>query len=242
MKNIDDKYKIENMDIEEMLKPQCDFHASEKVMKEVIEEAKRMRKPSTVRLWPWVAAASVACLLIMHLVPTDFFINQNTEEGHFLAAPLTTDTTHNNVAKLLSMDADKNVREADTLENAAVYCQNVTNEKEEKSVYKEYVEKRTDVAHKNNDSESAPQQTEMEDTKVTIVGAMPMRTVVNGNMPAYSDGEGIVINERDLPVHRPQNLRYTERDKELLRQIEYQTLIQKAMNEIEIAKYQLSRM
>lgn len=62
MNNIDD--------IELMLKPQCEFKASDTLKSEVIAKAKQEVKPHrTVRLWPWVAAACVTGVIMMLLMP-----------------------------------------------------------------------------------------------------------------------------------------------------------------------------
>ena len=51
-------------DIEQMLKPQCEFKASESLKQNVMAKARQEVCPhSTIRLWPWVAAACVAGFL-----------------------------------------------------------------------------------------------------------------------------------------------------------------------------------
>lgn len=57
-------------DIEQLLKPQCEFKASETLKQEVMEKARKEGKPHrTVKLWPWLAAACVAGFIMMYLMP-----------------------------------------------------------------------------------------------------------------------------------------------------------------------------
>ena len=57
-------------DIEQMLKPQCEFKASKTLKDEVLRKAKAEVAPRrSIRMWPWAAAACVAGVLIMFLMP-----------------------------------------------------------------------------------------------------------------------------------------------------------------------------
>ncbi len=57
-------------DIEQMLKPQCEFKASETLKQEVMQKAREEVSPRrTVRLWPWLAAACVLGYAVMFLMP-----------------------------------------------------------------------------------------------------------------------------------------------------------------------------
>ena len=56
-------------DLEQLLKPQCEFHASDKLKDEVIAKAKAGVRPRKVRLLPWLAAACVAGIIGLFLMP-----------------------------------------------------------------------------------------------------------------------------------------------------------------------------
>ena len=57
-------------DIEQLLKPQCEFKASETLKQEVMQKAREEVRPRrTVRLWPWLAAACVVGFMMMLLMP-----------------------------------------------------------------------------------------------------------------------------------------------------------------------------
>lgn len=58
-------------DLEQLLKPQCEFHASDKLKDEVIAKAKAEVRPRKVSLLPWLAAACVAGIIGLFLMPPE---------------------------------------------------------------------------------------------------------------------------------------------------------------------------
>ena len=73
-------------DIEQLLKPQCDFKASDTLKQEVLEKAREEVRPHRiVRMWPWLAAACVAGFIIMLLMPPRT-TTENLAEGNQLVA------------------------------------------------------------------------------------------------------------------------------------------------------------
>ena len=58
-------------DLEQLLKPQCEFHASDTLKDEVIAKAKAEARPRKVRLLPWLAAACVAAIIGLFLMPPE---------------------------------------------------------------------------------------------------------------------------------------------------------------------------
>ena len=73
-------------DIERLLKPQCEFKASDTLKKEVLEKAREEIHPRRiVKMWPWLAAACVAGFIIMFLMPPRT-ATENPAEGNRLEA------------------------------------------------------------------------------------------------------------------------------------------------------------
>lgn len=73
-------------DIEQLLKPQCDFKASDTLKQEVMEKAREEVRPHRiVKMWPWLAAACVAGFIIMLLMPPRP-TTENPAEGQQLVA------------------------------------------------------------------------------------------------------------------------------------------------------------
>ncbi len=57
-------------DIEQLLKPQCEFKASETLKQQVMEKAREEIHPRRiVKMWPWLAAACVVGFIMMLLIP-----------------------------------------------------------------------------------------------------------------------------------------------------------------------------
>ena len=75
-------------DIEQLLKPQCEFKASDALKQEVMEKARQEAKPRRiVKMWPWLAAACVAGFMLLLFVPPkaqndEALQAQQTKERH----------------------------------------------------------------------------------------------------------------------------------------------------------------
>ena len=64
-------------DIEQLLKPQCEFKASDALKQEVMEKARQEAKPRRIiKMWPWLAAACVAGFMLLLFAPPE---TQNDE-------------------------------------------------------------------------------------------------------------------------------------------------------------------
>ena len=59
-------------DIEQLLKPQCEFTASDTLKEEVLAQARKEMKPRRkVNVWPWVAAACVVGFALLWFTPPE---------------------------------------------------------------------------------------------------------------------------------------------------------------------------
>ena len=77
-------------DIEQLLKPQCEFKASDTLKQEVLEKAREELRPHRiVKMWPWLAAACVVGFIIMFLMPPKTAVD-NPAEGNQLVAKVDT--------------------------------------------------------------------------------------------------------------------------------------------------------
>lgn len=67
-------------DIEQLLKPQCEFKASKTLKQEVMEKAREEIRPQrTIKLWPWLAAACVIGFIVMFLMPPKSAVKDSME-------------------------------------------------------------------------------------------------------------------------------------------------------------------
>ena len=77
-------------DIEQLLKPQCEFKASDTLKQEVLEKAREEVRPHRiVKMWPWLAAACVVGFIIMLLMPPRG-ATENPAKGNQLVAKVDT--------------------------------------------------------------------------------------------------------------------------------------------------------
>ena len=66
----EDNFNDSFEDIEQLLQPRCEFKASETLKERLLAQARNEVKPRrSAKLWPWLAAACVAGVLMMMLVP-----------------------------------------------------------------------------------------------------------------------------------------------------------------------------
>ena len=78
-------------DIEQLLKPQCEFKASDTLKQEVLEKAREEVRPHRiVKMWPWLAAACVVGFIIMVLMPPKAATENPAEGGRLVAKADTT--------------------------------------------------------------------------------------------------------------------------------------------------------
>ena len=68
----EEDFNDELEDIEQLLKPQCEFKASDTLKEEVLAQAREEVKPQRkVNLWPWVAAACVVGFAMLWFTPPE---------------------------------------------------------------------------------------------------------------------------------------------------------------------------
>lgn len=86
-------------DIEQLLKPQCEFKASDTLKQKVIEKARQEVSPRRIaRMWPWLAAACVVGFVVMYLMPP----KTTTEEIPLVAAKVETSKPAEEPQKVVS--------------------------------------------------------------------------------------------------------------------------------------------
>ena len=74
-------------DIEQMLKPQCEFKASDTLKDEVLARARQEVKPQRkVKIWPWVAAACAVGFLMLWLTPPEKTQRNEVFHAHLVSA------------------------------------------------------------------------------------------------------------------------------------------------------------
>ncbi len=81
-------------DIEQLLQPQCDFHASSQTKQQVIEKARKsLVSHRTLRIFPWICAACVAGI-ICYLFYQHLIKGSSNQKKIFKALPTTLQENH----------------------------------------------------------------------------------------------------------------------------------------------------
>lgn len=86
----DDLYDID--DIEQMLSPRCEFHASERLKPSVMDRAKALSRHRKLWFIPWLAAACVGGILIM--IAANIRHNDEIPAEPILAVAITPESVH----------------------------------------------------------------------------------------------------------------------------------------------------
>lgn len=198
-------------ELERMLGPQCEFHASEELKDKVMNEARAVSRPRRLRLIPWLAAACVAGILVIFLTPPK-------DSGTATSGNVTA-TTSGNVTATTSESSTA----ADIGQNGQpgrVKPTTAENPKKEKYIAA------APAKRKRMADEHAPK--ECRQTAAT------RDSLDNGQWVT-------LISETDLPITCPENAKYTPEEIEQLKRQARQAYLNWIRLEIEIASHNLQQ-
>lgn len=205
-------------ELERMLGPQCEFHASEELKDKVMNEARAVSRPRRLRLIPWLAAACVAGILVIFLTPPK-------DSGTATSGNVTA-TTSGNVTATTSESSTAATSEstaADIGQNRQPGCvkpKTAENPKKEKLIA------------------AAPAK-----RKRTADGHAPKEcTATAAAKDSLDNGQwATLISETDLPITCPENAKYTPEEIEQLKRQARQAYLNWIRLEIEIANHNLQQ-
>ena len=107
---LEDNFNDSFEDIERILKPLCEFKASDALKQNVMEKARQEIHPSRiVRMWPWLVAACVIGFLIMFLKPPKNAIKQEPKEEQLVAKAKTTEAVEGKQGDSTPEQIDTNI-------------------------------------------------------------------------------------------------------------------------------------
>lgn len=206
-------------ELERMLSPQCEFHASEELKDKVMNEARAVSRPRRLRLIPWLAAACVAGILVIFLTPPK-------DSGTATSENVTAATTENVAATTtgsVAATTSKSSTVADIGQNGqqgSVKPKTAENPKKEKYIAA------APAKRKRMADEHAPK--ECRQTTAT------RDSLDNGQWAT-------LISETDLPITCPENAKYTPEEIEQLKRQARQAYLNWIRLEIEIASHNLQQ-
>lgn len=197
-------------DLEQLLKPQCEFHASDTLKDEVIAKAKAEVRPRKVRLLPWLAAACVAGVIGLFLMPPE-----QSEEGVKCKVEGVKCKVEDVRCKV---ERVKNNCEADGLIQT----------KHKDTMPKPSVA----VAGKKHQVKPSVKVEESVITHHPSPNAQHLTEL-------YGDEEEMILSEYDIPITRPENLIDTPEDLAQIAKLKKRAFINRMREQVEIAKAEL---
>ena len=202
-------------------RPQFPADLNERLMQRVINEEKKSRRI----VWPWIAAACVAGVVMMWLVPPKF----TNEQGQ----------SQESVSYAESEQIRPKVK--DTPKD--VVAENTIIEPPAPSPTKNGRIKTTVVKH---DAALLAQETPVEETPVaTATSALPNITEAEEDLATIEitkpQEKMVTLTERDIPITRPENLQLTPEEIALLKKQANEAYLKWAQQELDIAKYTLEQ-
>ena len=211
--NIKD-YLREAIRHEEMARPSMPTDINERIMRRMEQETVRKKGQKRLRkLWPWLAAACVAAFILVYTAPPEKEVTESRS---------TAEITEAETPKRLSTEmcyTEKRSTESRTKEMIAMA-------KPEKVITVKQKAHKVVTAKRDTISEKK------EEDKVCDL-AMAEK--------AEESQKPRTISESDLPITRPENLRYTPEEIALMKRLANEAYIKWVKLELEIAKYNIEQ-
>ena len=201
---------------DEMERPQMPADLNARLMQRVMQEP---RKANVHRIWPWLAAACVAAFIVVYVTPPKNATGDGTDGQQAIAE--------------------------------------VVEHKEVKSVDPKVEEPRVEEPHKMDVPKADPIKVKPQKFRQRPVAektllaqqktpAESVHTVVNEPDLAQADApkaepKMTTITERDIPITRPENYKYTPEEIALMKKQANEAYLKWAQLELEIAKHNLEQ-
>ena len=214
------------LEMDEAERPQMPADLNERLMQRMAKEQKQPRRI----VWPWIAAACVAGIMVIWLMPPRVTTTDVVAENTVIEQPANINKVEETpVAKVEENSVAK--VEAETPAPVA------TPVKAKGTKVKNTVVKR-DAALLAQDAKTA--QTPTAETKT-----LPAVEEVNKELAvaetAKPQEKMVTLTERDIPITRPENYQYTPEEIALLKKQANEAYLKWAELELEISKYNLEQ-
>ena len=200
--------------MDEAERPQMPADLNERLMQRMAVEEKKTRRAI---IWPWIAAACVAGVMIIWLTP-----------------PKTTETDV--VAENTVIEQPKDIKKVEEPQVAKVETEMTHTDPTPLKVKKAKV--RTTVVKR--DAALLAQETKAEEP-----AAAPVVDEVHKDLAvaetAKPQEKMVTLTERDIPITRPENYKYTPEEIALMKKQANEAYLKWAQLELEIAKHNLEQ-
>ena len=194
--------------------PQMPADLNARLMKRM---AQQPRKSAIRRLWPWIAAACVVAFIVVNIMPS--------KVSH--PAPLAKER------KVITPDTQKVEKPMIAEVEMEAPQPTVAPKRAEKAKVRTNIAKRnaTLIAQEATVAEPVTSEVKAEEVpKTEIVQAATPKT------------KPVMLTERDIPITRPENYKYTPEEIALLKKQANEAYVKWVQLELEIAKYNLEQM
>ena len=214
------------LEMDEAERPQMPADLNERLMQRMAKEQKQPRRI----VWPWIAAACVAGIMVIWLMPPKATTTDVVAENTVVEQP----TNINKVEETPVAKVEENsVAKVETEAPAPI----ATPVKAKLAKVKTTVVKR-DAALLAQDAKTAQ-------TPTAEATTMPAVEEVNKELAvaetAKPQEKMVTLTERDIPITRPKNYQYTPEEIALMKKQANEAYLKWAELELEISKYNLEQ-
>jgi len=212
--------------MEEMERPQLPPSLNARLLQRAEKEVNQPTKRRTVKFWPWVAAACVAAVIAVVLAPPKF--DEGVSEGKQVAE--------------LQQDTAK-VNTDDQQPSTPLQKENLAIQPEEQAtpqLLAEATPEKTHAKPKVKDTEKV-EQTDAEPIEVEDLADEKTYLAEATSTEVLPKKEPKVLSESDIPVTRPENLRYTKEELALMKKQANEAYMKWVELELEISKYNIEQ-
>ena len=214
------------LEMDEAERPQMPADLNERLMQRMAKEQKQPRRI----VWPWIAAACVAGIMVIWLMPPRATTTDVVAENTVIEQPANINKVEeNSVAKV----EENSVAKVETETPAPV----ATPVKAKGTKVKTTVVKR-DAALLAQDAKTTPTPT-AETTTLPAVEEVNKELAVAET--AKPQEKMVTLTERDIPITRPKNYQYTPEEIALMKKQANEAYLKWAELELEISKYNLEQ-
>ena len=214
------------LEMDEAERPQMPADLNERLMQRMAKEQKQPRRI----VWPWIAAACVAGIMVIWLMPPRATTTDVVAENTVIEQPANINKVEETpVAKV----EENSVAKVETETPAPV----ATPVKAKGTKVKTTVVKR-DAALLAQDAKTTPTPT-AETTTLPAVEEVNKEWAVAET--AKPQEKMVTLTERDIPITRPKNYQYTPEEIALMKKQANEAYLKWAELELEISKYNLEQ-
>ena len=186
-------------------RPQVSVSLNDRLMQRVTQEKPHKTRIRTI--WPWIAAACVAGVLVIWLTPPKEDATDVVAENTVIKQPVINNKVEEPLVVQVEMEAEKPAKTFTKAKKASV-------------------------------QKETPSQN-------ILVTPTPQTEEINHDLAAVESAElqekPVTLSEYDVPITRPENLKYTPEELALMKKQANEAYLKWVELELEIAKYNLGQ-